>query len=168
MWLNACMFTLSQQDTDQRRTWKAKLINTVSVWTYRADNQSAPPACIRESVQKHTTWCKGTVHCEEHILPGCFHVNNKCGMQTCFTLSHRDTCWHANSEAKHPWLEAVSVLLLPRVNKQKIMPFSSRDTCSQPCPMLDSFTQNLLVLTGDAKAAVHGRNNTTIAMKACS
>lgn len=58
--IKCCVFTLSQQDTDQRQQ-KAKLINTVPLWTHTADNQSAPLLWIRESVQrikggKKLTW----------------------------------------------------------------------------------------------------------------
>lgn len=65
--IKCCMFTLSQQDTDQRRTRKAKLINTVSLWTHTADNQSTLLLWIKESVlirgvKKHATTCGDSVH----------------------------------------------------------------------------------------------------------
>lgn len=142
--IKCCMFTLCQQDTNQRRTQKAKLINTVSLWPHAADNQS--PAllwnqrkCSDQSGEKHThTWLRAEMQFTTgNVFPGWFHIYNKHGCRhasLCNTGTHVGT---QNSEAKHPWLQAVSVLLL-LVNKQKIMLFLPGCTCTQPGLTLDA------------------------------
>lgn len=106
--IKCCMFTPSQQDTDQRRTRKAKLINTVSLWTHTADNQSALLLWIRESVQirgvrkkmnPHTRHCAEMQFTTRKIFPGRFHIYNEHG---CRHASFCHTGTHAGTQILKP------------------------------------------------------------------
>lgn len=165
--IKCCMFTLSQQDTDQRRTWKAKLINTVSLWTYTADNQSALPAWIRESVQKTHNFVQKVQFTVRIIYSQVVSTFiRSAAMQTCYTLTQGHTLAHKFwSQASMTWGSFCPTSPKSEQTKDYAIFISIYSTCSQPCPTLDSLTLNRPVLTGDAKAAFQDKKNTTRAPK---